>query len=33
MHEIRLSNVLFVHRKLLAIEDMQREKATVQGGG
>ncbi|HLW65830.1 MAG TPA: hypothetical protein VKS79_10960 [Gemmataceae bacterium] len=31
VHEIRMSNVLFVHRKLLAIEDMQREKATVQG--
>jgi hypothetical protein len=31
VHEIRMSNVLFVHRKLQAIEDMQREKATVSG--
>jgi len=31
VHEIRMSNVLFVHRKLAAIEDMQKEKAIVSG--
>src|SRR5262249_15478262 len=28
-HEVRMSNVLFIGRKLLAIEDMQREKAII----